>query len=559
MTHNWFHIAKIEFFVLTASMKKHRMAYTTMLYALTVFWAVYLAPIVVGGIINAIIPMSQIRIMLIVVFPGLMRTVVLFLWMALLLIPLSNALQEIKIGQWEIFLSNNVRTRDIIVGMFLGKIPLYGLMVVMVSPLLISPFMLAYEVSLVGQVLVYGTLALMVLSTIWLSNFITALIQSRLGNSSRGNDIAKAVAVVIALVTMIPTFGLMFFLPAMTEIFGMNTFLALPSTWSADLISWLTIIFNGVGLTDSQIIGFESTLQFDIQISALLMGVFGLASVAIALVSADRVFTISASARSEAVTTVGQEGVVFRALRRIGRGPFGALMVVNLKDFFRKAQNLSKILSGVVLAMMLPVAIPYLGDSFSSMTDVVPTMGMVLAIVGVIPFAGTGFLESRDQLWIIQGAPSGASRFVKSRLASVFLTAIPLAAIPVTAIAVIYQASAVEYLMALAHGYAAVCGAAMVATGITARNPNYKDTKSPAHQMNVIASLLVAQFSMMVFMFVDAFLGIGLGVDIYTVIGSFLGPPTVEFVIAILEALVLSLMGAVLVFSGIRSLSRPDV
>ena len=144
--------------------------------AIAFIWALIGAPMLIGGIISAVFPLESLKPLLQVIFPGLMRTVALFVWILLLLFPLSFALQEIKIGQWEIFLSNNVRTRDIIVGMFLGKIPLYGLMVVMVSPLLISPFMLAYEVSLVGQVLVYGTLTLMVLSTIWLSNFITALI-----------------------------------------------------------------------------------------------------------------------------------------------------------------------------------------------------------------------------------------------------------------------------------------------------------------------------------------------------------------------------------------------
>jgi hypothetical protein len=176
MTRKWYHIAKAEFFVLTAGMRKYRKAVAGLMFALAAIWAVYLAPMIINGFIQLIIPMETIRTLLMVMFPGLMRTVMLFLWALLLLFPLSYSLQEIKIGQWEIFLSNNVKTRDILTGTFVGKIPMYGLIVMVFAPLLISPFMLAFEVSLLGQAVVYTVIALMVLSTIWLSNFITAMV-----------------------------------------------------------------------------------------------------------------------------------------------------------------------------------------------------------------------------------------------------------------------------------------------------------------------------------------------------------------------------------------------
>ncbi|MGD2072157.1 MAG: hypothetical protein PVG65_01540, partial [Candidatus Thorarchaeota archaeon] len=190
MPRKWFHIAKAEFYVLTASVRKHRAVTTAILYILAFVWAVILAPMLIWGFITRLMPIGEIQLLLQIVFPGLMRTVVLFLWVMLLLFPLSYALQEIKIGQWEIFLSNDVSTRDILVGTFLGKIPLYGLVTMIFAPIVISPFMMAFEVSLIGQALVYTILAVMVLVTIWLSNFITGIIQSKLGDSPRGNDLA---------------------------------------------------------------------------------------------------------------------------------------------------------------------------------------------------------------------------------------------------------------------------------------------------------------------------------------------------------------------------------
>jgi hypothetical protein len=210
MVRTWLAIAKAEFQVLSASMRRNRKLFVGTLYAFALVWAVVLTPMIFNAILTALFPMHVLRPMLMVIFPGLMRTVGLFLWLILLLFPLSMALQEIKIGQWEIFLSNNVRTRDIMAGTFLGKIGLYGLIIVFLAPLLISPFMLAFEVSIIGQLLVYGVVTMLAMGTIWLSNFLTSLIQARLGDSSRGNDIAKALAMAIAIVVIIPMYGLMF-------------------------------------------------------------------------------------------------------------------------------------------------------------------------------------------------------------------------------------------------------------------------------------------------------------------------------------------------------------
>ena len=110
MVRRWFHIAKAEFYVLTAGLRKHRKAFTTLLYAIVLFWAVYVAPLVIGGFINLIMPMAELQTLLIMIFPGLMRSIMLFLWAMLLLFPMSYALQEIKIGQWEIFLSNDIKS-----------------------------------------------------------------------------------------------------------------------------------------------------------------------------------------------------------------------------------------------------------------------------------------------------------------------------------------------------------------------------------------------------------------------------------------------------------------
>jgi hypothetical protein len=554
---NWLTIAKAEFLVLSAGMRPHRKLYTAILYALGLVWAVYGAPTMMVGLITAIIPLSEIQTMMMVIFPGLMRSVMMFLWLVLILFPMARALEEIKIGHWEIYLSNNVKTRDILVGGFLGLVPLYGLVTIFLAPLVLSPFMAVYEVSIIGQILVYGTLVLSAVVALWLSSFITSFIQSKLGDSSRGNDIAKALSIFVAVAAIVPMYAIMFAMETMSQILGMNAFLILPFTWSADLISWLTITFNGVGLTGSQILGFSATLSLDLLTSGVLVAGFALLAFGGSLLAADRIFTIHAGARTERVTTITKENIFVRNVRKIGGGPFGALMATNMKDYFRKAQNMSKLFYGLVLAIILPVMMNFatdLGEGMPMM-ELVGVFGMMFALVGGFPHAGIAFLESRDQLWILQGTPHGAAKFVKSRVAMAAITNVFVTMIPVAVMAVIFNLGIVDILTLYVFGLIVVIGSSMVAIGVTARNPDYEDTKSPAHQANVMMAMMIPMFAMMGSLFSLIFMAI---FDLDVVFETILGVLGFEIFFTMIGPTILLTLGSIFLVSGIRSLSSPE-
>ena len=338
----------------------------------------------------------------------------------------------------------------------------------------------------------------------------------------------------------------------------MNAFLILPSTWFSDLISWIAITFNGIGLTGSQIMGFSTVLQLDILVTSVLVIGFVLGTVGLALGAADRVFTIEAGVRTEVVTTVGRENVILRGIRKVSTGPFGSLMVTNTKDFTRKAQNLSKIGYGLILAIIMPIVMMAMDIEYLQFSEMFMMLIVMMSLIGAMPFAGTGFLESKDQLWIIQSAPSGASRFVKSRIASQAMISIALALIPSVILYFMMNLTIFEFATLLGLGYVAVVGGMLTATGVTARNPNYEDTKSPAHQANVMMSVMIAEFSIMGVMFADIFLTIGTGIDFFGMIADFFGPGNMMVGISVLGLVVQWIIAGVLVWSGIRYLSRPD-
>ncbi len=559
MSYKWVDIAKAEFLVLTARFRGHRFVSFGLLFIIGIVWAAYLVPLLVELVVNALSPIIPVQGLLMLMFPELMRAVMMLIWTFLLFASLSQALQEIKIGQWEIFLANNVRTRDILIGTFLGRVPIFGLNALFFAPPLLAPFLLIYQVSLPGQLMIYGVLVLNMLITVWLSNFLSAAIQTKLGSSPRGNSIAKAIAILLGFILFIPIICLQLFAQQFAAVMGLNLFLVFPFTWSADLISWLAIIFNGINLTAHQIGVFQSILQFDLLTNTLFIVVFGCACVGIALATTDRVFTYSLGPRMETITTITQESSLYRFIRRITPNSFGALVVTSFKDFFRKPQNLSRVALGLLLTLLLPViVILAYGQRYTiELSSVIPITGFGLAFTGVLVFSGVAFLESRDQLWIIQSAPYGASRFVKARLATALLIAVPLSIIPTASLTFIANLSLMHFFGLLAYGYLLICSAVILGTGITALGPNYEDMKSPGYTRNLMISMMLCLVStMMVPLVLSMVIRRILGVSLTTLMLG-IGIPE-EISTAIMPASILLVLGVILLLVGTWKLGRPD-
>jgi hypothetical protein len=497
LTGNWFHIAKAEFQVQTSGIRSHRKPIVLGLFLLGITWALFIAPLLMDFVLTSTLGIPQ--PVLVMVMPGLMRSGIMFIWLFLLILPLSNALKEVKIGQWEILLSNNVRSREILVGSFVGRLSVYGLYVLYLAPLLLAPFAQALEVSPAGQVLMYVTVFVVTVGTIWLSELLVTVIQSRLGASARGKDLANAIAIALGFVAILPLVGLQLFAPVMSDILGMNVFLMFPFTWGADLVTQMAAVFNGIGLAAGSL---DAALGFHWPRNAVFLVGYSLALGILGLLSADRLFTVSAGIRTDCVVTNHKENVVLRGVRRVARNSFGVLVVTGLKDFGRKAQNLSRLALFMLLAAIVPVFIYFRGGELE-LTSVNVMMSLMLGFLGAQVFGGTGFLESKDQLWTIQAASQGVRRYMKARAAQSTLLIVPVALLPAIVWTVLLGLVPTQIFFLVSTSFTSCVGGALVGMGITANNPTYEDTKSGAYRTNNFRAMGLVAVSFMWYLVAD--------------------------------------------------------
>jgi hypothetical protein len=499
---------------MTSKFRTNRKAVALLLFLIGVYWAVFVAPAIMSSFLDSFV--EEVHLLLAITYPGLMRAVILLLWVMVLVYPISYALQEIRIGQWEIMLSNNVKSRDMLLGMFLGKIPSYSLLILFMAPVLISPFMIIYEVSLIGQLLSYLVIAIFAFSTLLLSTIVSTAIQAKLGDSARGNDIAKAMSLVVVVLFLLPLYSIMYFSEGIAHLLGLDVFLLLPSTWGADIITWITIYFNGIDLPTSSILIFEEILGLPAIIDALLIGGFAVLVIALGLIVPDRLFSFEGGPRTEKVTTVGRENIVLRGIRKVAPGSFGLLLVSTLKDFGRKAQNISKVIYGMFLSILLPImmtasGLASRGDSEFLLVMISFMLSMVLGMICGITFGGIGFLESKDHLWIIKSTPNGVSKFIKARLVEGFLFGIPIVLVPVSITPLILALGIFDIFVILIHAYIVLVGSILVGVGFTAINPAYENSKSGAFYVNTFTSITMIMVSLIAGLILGVIIGFEFG------------------------------------------------
>lgn len=548
MPGKWFAIAKAEFFVQTSRLHRWRKAAGILLLGFGLVWALFIVPAIMPGILEGF--GAGVEMMLVGSFPSLMRSVMLLLWIMMLIYPISYALQEIRIGQWEIMLSNNVSTRSMMFGSFMGKVPSYGLLVLFIAPIMLTPFAIILKVSPLGQAIMYLMVFFVALSTLFLSTLLTTAIQAKLGESSRGNDIAKALSMVVAVVVLLPMYGLMFFSEAMSSAIGMDVFLLLPFTWGADIISWTIILFNGLGISSS---AFLAILKLDALTDLLLLSVFTGFIVLLAFRSADRIFSFEAGPRTEKIVTIRGENIILRKIRGLLPGPFGVLVVTSIKEFSRKMQNVSRLIYGVVISVLLPLILSYSMQSIPEnppegmqsmiLIIVILMVGMMVAMISGVTFGGIGFLESKDQLWIIKSAPGGVRKFAKARLVESLIIAVLIVIIPAITVTIVFQFGVIDFVGILAYTYWSTAGAVLISIGITANNPTYEDQKSGAFMVNTFASI----FLIMIILMVSLFAG-------FSMMGALQSLP----LLLIISSTPMVVIGACIYLIGTARMSRAD-
>ena len=232
----WYVIAKNEYRIRTSSIREIRPYFPYVVVGLLVIYVLFIAPTIAGLFIDELVPflLSQVAVALV--------QVILFMFFFLFItFPISSALKDIKIEQQGIFLSAPIKSSDILLGEFLGELPLYAIIVILITGFftaILKP--IGLNMLQIAMIIIIFVITLS--SALWIGTVIAAVLRTKLGKSARGRDIGKALSFIVAL----PIIAVMYavlgggVLEALADpgtsgiakaILGL-----LPSSWGADVI-----------------------------------------------------------------------------------------------------------------------------------------------------------------------------------------------------------------------------------------------------------------------------------------------------------------------------------
>ncbi|MFW9959229.1 MAG: hypothetical protein ACFFCT_14250 [Candidatus Odinarchaeota archaeon] len=548
MPGKWWPIAKAEFLVRTVKLHVARKILYPALIGISLLFVLFATPRIIGFFLGEF--GVGFEILLATSLPGLMRTFILVIWLMILVLPMSNSLENTKTDQWEIMFSRNVKTRDILFGTYLGKIPVYGLVALILSSIVVAPFAYVYNVSIPGQLLMYLVLIIFAITTLWISNVLTTAIQSKIGQSPRGDDIAKALSWAMVPIIMIPAMGSLYWTNQLVSLLGLEVSMILPSTWVADLLSWIAVT-TSTTLPPSSILNINNYwFQISPLISLVLVSGFTVAVYYFGFKSADSIFTLGSGLGSKKVITVGKENFAIRGVRKVFGATFGVIMATSLKDYTRKLQNVAKISYAVFLSLLIPLLLAF-GPLTTIVNDpiFIPIMtclmlGMMLGVFGGIVFGGIGLLDSRSQLWILKSAPRGVPKFIAARVFSYMMLGSIIAIIPAMFSGILLQFTPILMVTIVLYVYSIIVSGIFIGVGITAFNPSYDDSSSSAFVINTIATIFITMIALMS----------GLIPGIITAINS--GTIAPALVIAAVPA---PIVGLIILFAGTIKLTISEV
>ena len=541
----WKAIATADFYASTSRFRGRRRKSFLLFLIIVLIWAFLIAPLFFRLIIEMY---PDIESLLQVYSIGLLRSIMFFIWILILMYPAGSALQEYKFRDWELILSCDVDTKQILIGKFMGRLPKFSLLSIALSALLVSIYDSVFHISVFGQILIYAEVMGFLYITLGISLIIWSGIQARLNQSPRGDFLARIISGLMIFIVLIPMFGLQMFSEQFTAFMENVPLQVLPSTWSSDLTAWIILVYGTEQMPISLLLLYPEIL-------VALLGCYAFVFLLLGFLSADRVFTIALGARLESHRTMGKENFFLRFVRRIWPGYWGTLVATSFKHIYRKPENTGKIVYAGAYSI-LPALIFPIAASFAPTEpppDFILLLSLLLMIiafplVGATMFGGIGFFENKYQLWVIQDAPDGVKLFTTGRLAAYAVSAAFLAAVPAVGIGIIYSSQPLVAVILYGCAFMLTMAGTLQGMGIASINPAYEDELSPP--LNILVTTVTAWGLPFVLLFV------GLP-SISPIINTYFSGA-----IALLLSLVLSiilpmmLIGLVLFYIGMKNLMR---
>jgi hypothetical protein len=528
-------VAKNQYRITTSGICGIRPYFPYLIIGLLAVYVAFIAPAVVSPFIDDflafIITQAAVPLVQIVLF---------MFFFFLILFPISDTLRELQTGHLEIFLAAPINPSDVLLGEFLGRMPFYAIAITVITGTF-TALLNSLGLDMAQNAIIIIVFIVTLLSAFWIGIVTAAILRTKLGKTTRGKDVGRALAIVIVLPMIAVMYAILGggLLEALVDpgTSGMvrAVFSVLPSSWAAEV--FVSFASNPGNISA---VGLETLTHFG-GLLAFFVAVLWLgAKAANHAYSLEPTTFVSSRAKPD--------GFFYKTIRSVGGGSsFGTLLASIFKDYSRRLENLSWIVYVVGLIIMLRI---FFSDPSSEPIDQLLFFSE-MAIPFLAAFVVGTVSRGRETIFIYKKSPSGMGKFVKARLLQGWLVAVPIAAVLIIVSTILIpQITLTSLLINTIWGSLRTLASVVLILGLAIINPIFAEG-SRERNLGIVINLMVIIFAT-----------IGLEIGLIRLGLSFgkLLPNLDRFMVPLYDHLLLTvillLVGVALLYIGTRKLSR---
>ncbi|MFX0154574.1 MAG: hypothetical protein ACFE9Q_08615 [Candidatus Hodarchaeota archaeon] len=415
----WMKVAKNEIRVRTSKFRKNRLAFFLVLYSFLIFWAFFLCPLIFDQFMPTLVQMEEISQYLVPSIAMIIEQLMMIFFIMVMIYPLNNIYRQTEIGFKEILLASPTTAGDIFLGEFSGKIPILVSYVFALTPILVNMLNPIFNLTFLHTLVIYLCVFGLVFLATLIGTVIMSWIEHKIAQSAKARDIAKALLMILSIGMVALIYTLQFGFQFIMEHPELKNYLMwYPPLWFSNVILYT---FDAT-LLDTYILNIWVSLALAILVPLLILY--------ISYKKADNFYTLEGGIEKVS-SIIEKENLFYKLNRRIIGTKWEGLIITQFKEFFRKKENITKLVYlggltcvyGVIYTFSMRGAeITVLWSGFTKLI-IIFVGGMIYGLMlGSFIFVG-----SKDLLWVYKRSPRNVNGLVYSYIFAMLIINIILA------------------------------------------------------------------------------------------------------------------------------------
>jgi len=353
----WKILVKNELRIRTARFKSHRKLFFIIIFAIFLFWAMYLGPV----FFNAVFPdlLSAFSGVLELALNFVIEYFLMTVFVMFILYPLFTLFRNSEIGIKDVILSSPVKPGDIFLGEFFAQLPFIFLIVLAVGPVAASLLsQVNPQLTIVHYFIIYLVIFLLMTFSLIIGTILANWIEFKVSSNKRISSSSNSFLLLLSFMVIISFYIFHFaFNFAYNYPLFKNWLSLFPSFWYSNIILY---IINPI-LIQSYIVNIWLSLILAIGIP-LIVFFFSYRK-------AEKFYSYEPQLEKN-LSIKEQEGIFFKIIEKMSLKRYRIIVLVQLKIFLRKKENITKLVYSITFTGVLGLFIFLsLGSSLTSIKD----------------------------------------------------------------------------------------------------------------------------------------------------------------------------------------------